>query len=245
VRPRRRLARDAVARLLTPALGLTLWLSAIHIVSLLARSFWIGLPVGTLLVAAAGALSWFYPASAPPAAPALPSAPTKQGRPAPGRRQPRLVRQERHAPAPRWMWISALLAMAYLAPAALGWWFHDMLLMTGHLSMTSAIENGPYPPRHLSFPELELRYHYGFNLLAASVASILRLRVDHAMDLVTLLAWGYSWCLAWATGERLVGQRWGGATAAVVLFGGGMPLFSSERSLAWRLWASAKSGPIS
>ncbi len=107
--------------------------------------------------------------------------------------------------------------------------------MTGHLSITSEIENGVYPPRHLSFPELELRYHYGFDLLVAAVAAIVRLRADHAIDLVTLLAWGYSWCLVWETGERLIGRGWGGGTAAVVLFGGGIPFFSSAPTLAWRL----------
>src|SRR5262249_28264587 len=122
-----------------------------------------------------------------------------------------------------------------LAPTAIGWWFHDEIPSTGHLSMTSQIENGTYPPRHLTFPELELRYHYGFNLLAAAVASMLRLKVDNAIDVVTLLAWGYSWCLAWAIGEGLVGLGWGAATAAVVLFGGGMPVVSSAKTLAWRL----------
>ena len=69
------------------------------------------------------------------------------------------------------MWIAALLVTAYVAPTALGWSFHDEVLVTGHLSITSEIENGTYPPRHLSFPELELRYHYGFDLLVAADSS--------------------------------------------------------------------------
>jgi hypothetical protein len=198
-----RVARDrSFARLLTPALALSLWLLSIHIASLIASSFWIALPAGTLVVAAAGAISRLRPA------PALSS----------GEKCP-------------WMWISALAATAYVAPTALGWWFHDELFVTGHLSIVAQIENGIYPPRHLSFPEFELRYHYGFDLLVAAVASILRLRADHAIDLVTLFAWGYSWCLAWAIGERLVARGWGGVTAAVVLFGGGMAFFSPGRTL--------------
>src|SRR5262249_21809291 len=134
----------------------------------------------------------------------------------------------------RWMWLSALFVTAYLAPSAIGWSFHDELFVTGHLSMASGIENGIYPPRHLSFPQLELRYHYGFDLLVAAVGSILRLNADRTIDLITLVAWGYSWCLAWAIGERFVGRGWGGGTAAVMLFGGGLPLFSSAPTVAWR-----------
>ena len=207
-----RLSRDtALAALLAPALAVALWLTAIHVASLAASSFWIGLPVGTFATAGLGLLSRFYPVPGFPAAAAS---------------SPRDF---------RWMWLSALLATAYIAPAALRWWFHDELLVTGHLSMIAEIQNGIYPPRHLSFPEFELRYHYGFDLLTAAVASMLRMRADRAIDLVTLLAWAYSWCLAWTLGNRLVGIGWGGLTAAAVLFGGGLPLFSTSHSLLWRL----------
>ena len=207
-----RLLRDAeLTVLLAVALAVGLWLIAIHVCSLVASSFWIGLPVGTFVTAGLGLLSRFYQV------PGTPPAETSSSRDF------------------RRMWISALLATAYIAPAALRWWFHDELLVTGHLSMIAEIQNGIYPPRHLSFPQFELRYHYGFDLLTAAVASMLRMRADHAIDLVTLLAWAYSWCLAWMLGNRLVGIGWGGLTATVVLFGGGMPWFVSAPSLVWRL----------
>lgn len=233
----RRLTQDhRLARLLSPALGLALWLLAVHIASLAARSFWIGLPVGTVLVATAGGIAWRLLAQASPAIEAKPSATSKGARRASKPEHPSSRTQKKYRPTIPWtMVLSAFLATAYLAPTALGWWFHDEVPVTGHLSMTSQIQNGIYPPRHLSFPELELRYHYGFNLLAAAVGSMLRLKVDNAIDLVTLLAWGYSWCLAWTIGERLVGPGWGAGTAAVVLFGGGMPVLSSTPTLAWRL----------
>jgi hypothetical protein len=237
-----RLSRErSLARVLTPALAVALWLVAIHAVSLGARSFWIGLPIGTLVVAAGGALSWLRPLAAPAAVGAPPAAPRALAAPRRkrGASRPRgSARGGSDQPPPagypastgRWMCLSALLATAYLAPTALDWSFHDELAVTGHFSIASEIENGTYPPRHLSFPELELRYHYGFDLLVAAVASIFRLRVDHAIDLVTLIAWAYTWCLAWTAGERLVGKNWGAPTAAVVLFGGGMPFFSSAPS---------------
>jgi hypothetical protein len=220
-----RITRDpGLARLLTPALALAPWLLAMHVVSLVARSFWIGLPVGTVFVAVGGALTWRRWAS------------DKEKQPK-SKRQSRPSRSAKKSRPPiAWaMWISAFVATMYLVPTAFGWWFHDEISVTGHLSMTAEIQNGIYPPRHLTFPGLELRYHYGFDLLVAAVASMLRLKVDDAIDIVTLLSWGYSWCLAWAIGERLIGPRWGLATAAVVLFGGGMPVFSTAQSLVLRL----------
>src|ERR1041384_4693850 len=209
-----RLLRDTeLTALLAPALAVALWLTAIHVCSLTTSSFWIGLPVGTLAAAGFGLLSRFY-------------------------RVPRFPTGEASSPRDlRWMWLSALLTTAYIAPAVLRWWFSDELLVTGHLSMIAEIENGIYPPRHLSFPEFELRYHYGFDLLTAAIASILRLHADRAIDLVTLLAWAYTWCLTWKLGNRLIGIGWGGLTALVVLFGGGLPLFVSAQSLLWRLSA--------
>ena len=53
---------------------------------------------------------------------------------------------------------------------ALGWAFHDEQLYTGHTGIISQIQNGHYPPRHMTFPELEYRYHYGFDLAGAAVA---------------------------------------------------------------------------
>src|SRR5262249_23729328 len=184
-----------------------------HVSSLAASSFWIGLPVGTFATAGLGLLSRFYPV------PGLPDAEASSPRDF------------------RWMWLSALVTTAYIAPAVLRWWFSDELYITGHLSMIGEIQNGIYPPRHLSFPQFELRYHYGFDLLTAAIASMLRLHADRAIDLVMLLAWPYTWCLVWTLGNRLVGIGWGGLTAAVVLFGGGLPLFVSAPSFLWRLAA--------
>jgi hypothetical protein len=199
----------SVALVLAPALALSMWLLAVHVTSLAARSFWVGITLGTGTVAAAGVFFWLRSR---------------------GHVEPPPFRS--FIASERSMLLAAIAVTIYLAPTALGWAFHDELAMTGHFSIASEIENGIYPPRHLTFPEIELRYHYGFDLLVASIASMLRLRVDNAIDLVTLAAWGYSWCLAWVAGERLVGRSWGPVTAAVVLFGGGIPFFSSAPSFA-------------
>jgi hypothetical protein len=119
------------------------------------------------------------------------------------------------------MWISAAVAVVAIAPMTLEWAFHDELFYTGHMSMTAAIQNGSYPPRSLSFPAFDLRYHYGFALLNAALTSILRVRIDTGIDLIGLASWGYLFVLFWAMGDRLLGRGRGWITATVTLFGGG------------------------
>ncbi|HLK39180.1 MAG TPA: hypothetical protein VKU41_20605 [Polyangiaceae bacterium] len=185
-----------LARFLGPAVGLALWLLVIHAVGLVSSSFYTGLFVGTLLVAAGG---WQA-----------------------GRRRPRRPLSGRRDP---WMWLAAAGAIALLVLPEIRYSKHDECLITGHLSVPAEMQNGIYPPRHLSFATYELKYHYGVDLLGA-VGSTLFGRADvHAtVHVVALLLWGYSFCLWWLVGERLVGGRLAGpVTATCVTFAGGAP----------------------
>jgi len=184
---------DLLARLATPAVGVAAWLVAVHVVGLLARSFTWGLWLGTAgagIVAAVVALPRLQ-LDVPPV-PALSSA----------------------------MWGPAIAGTLLLAPAALGWSFHDELWQVGHQSIASQIQNDIYPPRHGVFPAYPLRYHYGFDLLVAMVGAITRLPVARAIDLVTIAAWAYAWCIAWGIGERLLGARRGWIMPIAVLLAG-------------------------
>jgi hypothetical protein len=80
-----------------------------------------------------------------------------------------------------------------------------------------------YPPRHLTFPQFELRYHYGFNVLVAALAATCNLPVGAAIDAVTLTIWAYCWCMLWGIGTRVAGPRGGFPTALLALFGAGVP----------------------
>lgn len=130
-----------------------------------------------------------------------------------------------------------LLATVLIAPMALGWAFHDEMFFTGHMSIASQILNDAYPPHHLTFPAVELRYHYGFSLLCAALSAVVRLPVESAIDISTLALWFYSWCLLRLLGDRLIAQGWGNVAAAVVLFGGGMEFFSApeDAPFVWNL----------
>lgn len=121
------------------------------------------------------------------------------------------------------MLAGAAIAVAAIAYPAVVHNFHDELLFTGHMSIATSIENDFYPPRNLSLAQYELRYHFFFNLLCASMQSMLRLNPVQAIDAATLGLWGYSWCVLWALGERLFSRGW--PTAAIVLFSGGLPFW--------------------
>lgn len=194
------------ARLAVPGMSIALWILGLHIAGLLSGSFHVAIWVGTLAVAAGGTTGLL------------------------------LVHRGRITPPDDgwqpsgWMWAGAAIAMVVIAPITFGWAFHDELLLDGHMSMSAAIQNGGYPPRSLSFPVYDLRYHYGFALLNAALGSIFRLRIDTGIDLISLAMWGYLFVLFWTMGDRLLGGGRGWITALVVLFGGGLPYLCAATS---------------
>ena len=190
----------AVRVVATFGVSLSVWVWSVHAAAYLYRSFTLGLWSGTVVASFAG-LGIYA-----------------------------LRRSGRRAPPPgtgegpsRWMWLGAAAATALIAPMALGWAFHDEIQFYGHMSTASRILNGSYPPTYITFPEHELRYHYGFNTLTAAVMALTRLRVDRAIDAVTLVCWFGSFCLLWVLGERIAGRRWGWTAAPLTLLCGGMP----------------------
>jgi hypothetical protein len=186
-----------LARLLAPGVAISLWMLSIHLTALASGSFWIGLFGGTLWVVAL------------PYALQRPEPPDVVDGPELG----------------KGVWIAAGLAVLAMLGTELRLMAHDEYLITGHLSIPEEMLNGFYPPRHLAFPQFELRYHYGFDVLSAAVAALFAqpsMRV--VVHAITLLLWGYTACLAWCLGRRWTGVAAGGPiAAAVILFAGGFP----------------------
>jgi hypothetical protein len=195
-----RLTRDRSLRAVLPiGLGLAIWVVAVHLASLLAHSFRVGLPAGALAAAAAGVAMEIARRRAP-------------DEPATG-----------EAPS-RWMWITAIVAAAALAPAAFNYWFHDEVLIGGHMATVAQIQTGIYPPRRIQFPDVPFRYHYGFDLLSACFTALLRVRNDTGIDVSSVVLWASSWCLLWALGERLVGRPRAWLLPVTTLLASGMPV---------------------
>src|SRR5262249_2463548 len=138
-------------------------LITVHAISYLSRSFLIGLWTGILSLALCGIFATVFGSDS-------------------------AEKSQDHAEWPSaWLWIGALGATSLMALAAIGWYFHDELFIVGHMSIVAEIQNNFYPPQNLAFAEFELRYHYGFALLTAIVTALFRLRIDVAIDFVTLL----------------------------------------------------------
>ncbi len=187
-----------LSRFLAPGVALVMWLLGVHVAGLLTHSFYAGLALGTIVPAALGL------ASLRRALPADPSADRTLW----------------------WMWPSAAMAVALMVGPT-SWNKHDECLVVGHLSIPAEMLNGVYPPRHLTFPNYEIRYHYGIDLAAAMVSAVLgRLDVQTSVHLLSLALFGYAFCLYWLLGERLLGGRASGpVTAVCALFAGGAPYF--------------------
>lgn len=192
-------AEDRAARaVLGAGLAVVLGVLGVHVASLAAGSLRVGLPAGLVALAVAGVVA------------------------ALAQRKPGA---EPEGPPPsRWMGLTAIAATAAMAPLALGYHVHDELFLTGHMSIAAQLQNGAYPPWHLAFPDTPLRYHYGFDMVSASISALLHLPVDRAIDVATLGLFALSWCLFWALGERLIGRGRAWLVPLLALFGGGLPV---------------------
>jgi hypothetical protein len=192
-----RATRDrATQALMAPVAGVALWLVSIIVLARLAHAFVPGVVGGTLLVAALGAAHGRAWLRAPRARLA-------------GLRRPGLL--------------FAAAAVLAIVPAVRAH-FHDELLVGGHMSLVAQLENGVFPLRFATFPQFELPYHVGFDVLAAALGVIFRLPTALAIDAVTLLSFVAVLLLAGRLGRVLGGARAGLLTSLLALFGGGVHL---------------------
>ncbi|MFQ5616028.1 MAG: hypothetical protein ACE5GO_06175 [Anaerolineales bacterium] len=119
-------------------------------------------------------------------------------------------------------------AQPILVAFLLGWVF----LRTGqglgifdeyvHLPLISTIAAGEIPPRYFVNSEVNFAYHYGFQLLGASLMRLGGMFPWSAFDLSKAIVWGYGVALAWLVGKRCIRHEWGGVlTAAALVFASG------------------------
>jgi hypothetical protein len=115
-----------------------------------------------------------------------------------------------------------------LLAAAGGWVFLQISQGIGifdeyiHLPLISTMAAGNVPPRHVMNAEAYFAYHYGFNLLGASLVRVGGLFPWSAFDLSKALLFGAALAAAWSVGQRYVKHRYGGLVAAGLLaFAGG------------------------
>jgi hypothetical protein len=184
-----------------PAIGLVLALLPTHILALAFGSLTVGLALAWSIIGAAG-YAWIA----------------------------RYRRVSFSVPPTERAWtrtlgIAALATIPIIPPTILAN-FLDEANFNGHFAIIAHLQNGTYPPRYLYDPNLPLRYHYGFDLAGALVTALLRVRLDHAIDLLNLALWPCMFLLLLRVGEHVGGKRAGLFVALAVCFSGGWPLLA-------------------
>lgn len=186
-----------------PAIALVLALLPTHVLALAFGSLSIGLAIAWGLVGAAG-YAWI------------------------GRhwRDFRAAVSNAYAVRSHRLLIAALSTLPIVLPTILLNFF-DEGYFNGHHAIIAHLQNGSYPPRYLYDPSLPLRYHYAFDLAGAIVTGLLRVRLDHAVDLLTIALWPCMFLLLWRVGEYFGGTRAGLFVALAVCYSGGWPALCS------------------
>jgi hypothetical protein len=187
-----------------PAIGLVLALLPAHVLALTVGSLSVALAVSWIVIGMAGC-AWI----------------TRHWQ------EFRSALSNRHPQLARTLAITALATLPIVLPTIL-LNFHDEGFFNGHQSIIAHLQNGTYPPRYLYEPSLPLRYHYGFDLAGAIVTGLLRIRVDQAIDLLTLALWPCMFLLLWRVGEQVGGRRAGLFVALAVCFSGGVPVLCAS-----------------
>jgi hypothetical protein len=182
-----------------PAIGMVLALLPTHILASVTGSLSIGLAVAWTVIGLAG-YAWI--GSRPHAVHSLFSS--------------------EHPGLSHRLIIAALATLPIILPTIL-LNFHDETYFNQHHAIIAHLQNGAYPPRYLYEPSLLLRYHYGFDLAAAIVTGLLRIRVDQAIDVLTLTLWPLMFLLLWRLGEHFGSARAGLFVSLMVCFAGGWP----------------------
>lgn len=196
--------RDSESALIfAPGFTLLSFILFVHFSSLATSSFYIGLPVGTGLMCLAFFFSSrirFKPSTA-------------------SFREPSDLRASVIK-----VFTYTLLTLFCMLPLLTVIDGHDRATGVGHFTFVSQLVNGIYPLKNPFFPEQSLRYHFGVDLLAASLVSLLRLRVDIALNAVTVGLWIYFLQLAAYFGRRFCADRSGLISAFVLSVSGGIPV---------------------
>lgn len=119
-------------------------------------------------------------------------------------------------------WLVTAGVTAAYAVIAVRYQMHDERALFGHGSMVEQLRNGSYPPFLPPIPGHDVRYHYGFDLLAGAGARAFGLSTDAAIDLLTALMVIFICLSAAALVSALGATRRAPFAAFAIHFGAGL-----------------------
>lgn len=89
-----------------------------------------------------------------------------------------------------WPWLLALaLATALVAIVTVRYSIFDEVRLQGHIPVVEAMLRGRFPPAYIAFPDVDFRYHYGFNVLAALASLAFGAKGYVGIDALTIFCW--------------------------------------------------------
>ncbi|MFC1694922.1 FG-GAP repeat domain-containing protein [Pseudomonadota bacterium] len=124
-------------------------------------------------------------------------------------------------------WLGIVLIAAFLAipqwfQAVSGNRWDEVASSAIHITAPNQFAEGVFPPRHNAFPDIPIKYHYGFTLLSGTVHWLTGLSSNISIDIVSTGIWLFIFLFLFAWMRQLgiskIASVWGGFAA---LLGGG------------------------
>jgi len=119
--------------------------------------------------------------------------------------------------------IAILLALPQWFQAVSGNRWDEMASSSIHVTAPNQFAEGVFPPRHNAFPNIVIKYHYGFTLLSGTVHWITRLSSNVSIDVVSTALWFFIFLFTFAWMRQLgisrIASIWSGFA---ILMGGGL-----------------------
>lgn len=92
-----------------------------------------------------------------------------------------------------------------------------------HWTAANQFSEGVFPPRHNAFPDVPIKYHYGFTMLSGTMVWLSGLGAADSIDLVSTALWLFIWCFVYLWLRELdlgrASSLWG---SFATLLGGGL-----------------------
>lgn len=120
-------------------------------------------------------------------------------------------------------YLASVVALIVVADLALRYQMHDELILLGHETITAQLERGVLPPYITWAPGELLRYHWGFDLVAATFGRILPISVSMSLDVAAIYL-AVLWCWTAAAVVEAMGG-WAPAGVWAVFFSAGFAVW--------------------
>jgi hypothetical protein len=119
--------------------------------------------------------------------------------------------------------LASILSLPQMFHALSGNRWDEMASSAIHITAPNQFSEGVFPPRHNAFPDIVVKYHYGFVLLSGAVRLLTGLSATFSVDVASSALWLFTFIFAFGwlrqLGARKLASFWG---SFAILLGGGL-----------------------